>query len=276
MRKYLLIGLLLAMSAGCAGTPEVRAGQLIDMEIVSRGGAALPTYSHRGRIWVSGNPGERYAVRLTNRSSARVLAVLSVDGVNAVSGETASAQQAGYVLEPWASAEIRGWRKSLDDVAQFYFTSLSDSYAGRTGRPGNVGVIGVAVFREYQEPSLPLEMKRRSEVPAPATPKAEARGATSDAAREGEGGADAARSAKRSQPSSGERIGTGHGAREHSPTRYTDFRRASPSPAEVVQTYYDSHANLVARGIIPRSPYQGRPEPFPRDVPGPFVPDPRG
>jgi hypothetical protein len=43
-----------------------------------------------------------------------------------------------------------------------------------------------------------------------------------------------------------------------------------------VQMYYDSHANLLARGIIPRSPYQGRPEPFPRDVPGPFVPDPRG
>ena len=53
-----------------------------------------------------------------------------------------------YVLSPWSSAEIAGWRKNLNEVAAFYFTNLSDSYAGRTGRPLNVGVIGVAVYEE--------------------------------------------------------------------------------------------------------------------------------
>ena len=40
----------------------------------------------------------------------------------------------------------------LNEVAAFYFTQLPDSYAARTDRPDNVGVIGVAVFREYQPP----------------------------------------------------------------------------------------------------------------------------
>ena len=56
--------------------------------------------------------------------------------------------QDGYVLDPWGFTSIAGWRKSLDRVAAFYFTSLPDSYAARTGRPDNVGVIGLALFRE--------------------------------------------------------------------------------------------------------------------------------
>ena len=65
----------------------------------------------------------------------RILAVTSVDGVNAVSGETASPEQSGYVIDAWGSVEITGWRKSLDRTAAFYFTDLGDSYAARTGRP---------------------------------------------------------------------------------------------------------------------------------------------
>ena len=102
-------------------------------------------------------PGHRYGVRLTNTTGERVLVVLSVDGVNAVTGQTAHPSQAGYVLEPWQSTEITGWRKSYNDVAQFVFTALPDSYAARTGRPDNIGTIGVAVFREraYIRPMPP-------------------------------------------------------------------------------------------------------------------------
>src|SRR5206468_13111563 len=61
---------------------------------------------------------------------------------------TASTGQTGYVLGPWASADITGWRKSYAEAAAFYFTALPDSYAARTDRPDHVGVIGAAVFRE--------------------------------------------------------------------------------------------------------------------------------
>ena len=59
-----------------------------------------------------------------------------------------------------AGVEIDGWRKSMDEVAAFYFTALPDSYAARTGRPDNVGVIGVALFRE--EPVFAPVLERES------------------------------------------------------------------------------------------------------------------
>lgn len=255
MRKLLAL-LALPILSGCASVAD--AGRLAEVEIVSRAsGQKLETWRHGGRLYVAGTPGERYAVRLANRSGGRLLTVLSVDGVNAVTGETAAARQSGYVLGPRQSAEIRGWRKSLDDVAAFYFTALPDAYAARTGRPDNVGVIGVAVFREFveprQEPSMPEALSKQ----APAAPRA-AETMAGNAAGEARAKQEA------------ERLGTGHGERLNDPTRYTNFRRAGEAPAEVLTIHYDSRENLMARGIIPRVPRQGHPQPFP----GGFVPDP--
>lgn len=69
------------------------------------------------------------------------------------------------------------------------------------------------------------------------------------------------------------KLGTGHGEREYSPTRHTEFVRDSDSPDEIITIYYDSRINLVARGIIP-SPRYAEPTPFPANAG--FVPDPRG
>lgn len=81
-----------------------------------------------------------------------LLAVVSVDGVNVIAGQSADPSQSGYVVSSRASIDIQGWRRSLSQTAAFYFTSLPDSYAARTGRPEHVGVIGVAVFRKRQAP----------------------------------------------------------------------------------------------------------------------------
>ena len=150
------------------------------MQIVDRSrGEQLSTWRHRGASYVAGRPGDRYAVRLTNRSSGRVLVVLSVDGVNAVSGETAAVGQTGYVLAPYQSAEITGWRKSYSEAAAFYFTALPDSYAARTDRPDNVGVIGAAVFRER----VPEPVTRWFE-PAPSLARESAASGRIDAERQ--------------------------------------------------------------------------------------------
>src|SRR3954451_13478599 len=103
------------------------------------------------------------------------MTVLSVDGVNAITGESADTYQSGYVLEGYQSTEVDGWRKNMQEVAQFNFTALSDSYAAKTGRPNNVGVIGVAVFREKQRP-LPIERERDDKISQaqPLPPPAEA------------------------------------------------------------------------------------------------------
>lgn len=244
----------LALLAACSASP---AAVLLDVGVTDRdSGRRLETYSHRGRLYVVGTPGKRYAVSLRNRSGGRLLAVLSVDGVNAVSGETASPAQTGYVLAPGQAAEVAGWRKSRDEVAAFYFTRLPDSYAARTDRPDNVGVIGIAVFRESEPPR-----------PATAPPLAREKQAADAASR-----ADAAGSPRAEAAPAESRLGTGHGERLSAPAEYTDFIRASERPAEMLAIYYDSRANLIARGIIPAAPRAPLPDPFPAG----FVPDPRG
>ncbi|EFK95559.1 conserved hypothetical protein, secreted [sediment metagenome] len=68
-----------------------RADALARVDVYDRSaGEALPVYRHHGRRYVEGQPGNEYAVRIRNCTDRRLLAVLSVDGVNAVTGATAS------------------------------------------------------------------------------------------------------------------------------------------------------------------------------------------
>ncbi|HET9033367.1 MAG TPA: hypothetical protein VFN25_10730 [Dokdonella sp.] len=256
------------------------AGNLLDLSVVDRDtGNTLQTYVRDGKLYVPGAPGHRYAVRLSNRTGGRVLAVLSVDGVNAVSGETAGTNQSGYVLDAWESTEINGWRKSLNEIAQFNFTSLPNSYAALTGRPANVGVIGVAVFTERNDRWIARQRIQRAPPPAPSSrPWAKDSDSRDQAA--GESFAEAEKSsanearADAASPRSmakRERLGTGHGDREYSQVGTTRFERASIQPAETLAIWYDSYRNLAARGIIPRRPIASRqPNPFPNS----FVADP--
>jgi hypothetical protein len=249
-----------AAAALAVGLPlSALAGVPVEVEIRDRAsGEILPVYRHDGEHYVVGEPGREYEIRLMNRGYGRVLAVTSVDGVNVITGKTASPSQSGYVLDPWGSIEIDGWRKSMDEVAAFYFTALPDSYAARTGRPDNVGVIGVALFRERV-----YAMLLESGFVAGAAPSAPA--AAQSAERKASGAL--------SDRAEDDRLGTGHGRRLDSAVVYTDFERASEEPAEVIRVFYDSRRNLVARGIIPQPWYRmarRQPDPFPHG----FVPDP--
>jgi hypothetical protein len=222
-------------------------------------------------MYVAGTPGERYAVYVANRTRARLMTVVSVDGINAVTGETASADQNGYVLAAHQSFEIAGWRKSTSEVAAFYFTQLPDSYAARTDRPDNVGVIGVAVFCEYQPPR-PAVLPRPQPYPRSDAGAREAESSVADAAGGPAASAPAENAAGERALRRQEKIGTGHGERERSDVVYTQFRRATSSPSETIAIHYDTRANLVARGIIRGIAPVSAPNPFPA---GRFVPDPR-
>jgi len=256
-----------ALLAACA-TQAAAVGSLADITVFDRSeGRQLPVYWHEGRAWVAGKPGNEYAVRIRNRGREDVLAVVSVDGVNAVSGETASPQQSGYVLSPWRQFELTGWRRNLGQTAAFYFTPLPDSYAARTGRPDNVGVIGVALFRKKAPPPPPPAEIAPQSRHSPSAPAASSgAGARAEAHAESRQDAQPMREQMRDQ-----KLGTGHGRTEVSHARYVGFERASAYPAETVSIHYDSHQNLVARGVIPRS-VPVRPA-LPRPFPG-FVPDP--
>ena len=237
----LLSGLLLAL-------PAFAAGNLADVQVLDRStGRTLPVYESGGRWFVVGTPGNEYQVSVRNRSSGDLLAVVSVDGVNAVSGETAAQWQSGYVIDRGRSLSIQGWRKSLQKVAAFHFTDLGNSYAARTGRPDNVGVIGVALFRRKPEPVANLVEPRER----------------ADAAR-----AASELEAKRAPSAPAKSLGTGHGRIETSAARYVEFERESDAPSELIAIHYDTYANLVARGVIREE--RRWPSPFP----GGFVADP--
>ena len=225
----------------CAGTVHAH-GRLVDLSVYDRTeGRRLPVYWHDGGAYIVGKPGNEYQVSVRNRSPEDLLSVVSVDGVNVITGETANRAQTGYVLGAGQAYEILGWRKSLAETAAFYFTALADSYAARTGRPDNVGAIGIAIFRKKAPPV--------AIAPAPAIARREAN-------------ADVAAGARAQEES---RLGTGHGRRETSPVREVAFERASSTPAEMITLYYDSYRNLVARGVIRESqpPIAPLPQPFP-------------
>src|SRR5688572_20410804 len=121
-------------------------GGLADVSVYDRTeGRRLPVHWHEGRAYVAGKPGNEYRVTLRNRLHEDLLAVVSVDGVNVITGQTAHPSQSGYVLAAQATMDIQGWRRSLSQTAAFYFTALPDSYAARTGRPHDLGAIGVAL-----------------------------------------------------------------------------------------------------------------------------------
>ena len=274
--KKITAAIVLCAAAGAAQA----VGRLADISVYDRAEhRTLPVYRHEGRYYVVGKPGNEYQVRVRNRTGGEILTVVSVDGVNAVSGETAGWDQTGYVLGAHQAYDIRGWRKSTDRIAAFFFTDHQNSYAARTGRPDNVGVIGVAVFRKRPEPRIDFPHPRqeppsswlREDSPFPADLDAGGSAGLGDsrsAEAMGPQRRDSAPQAMRRSPS----LGTGHGRSEASHVTYTAFERATAAPEDVIAIHYDTHANLAAMGVIRGAPPRvAVPTPFP----GQFVPDPR-
>ena len=272
-RRTVLAAAAAAMGLAVVGSSEAAGPELVDLQVIDREtGEPARVWRHGGRLFVAGRPGALYSLRVTNNTPGRVLAVMSVDGVNILTGQTAGYNQRGYVFGPYETYDVSGWRKSDSQVAAFTFAPLSRSYAARTGRPNDVGVIGVAVFEErvYHPPVAAV---------SPALPR------SYESADQVEGlvvqGSPAApppptvSTAPSAQARRSERLGTAHGQREWSQVTTVPFERATSYPRFIRQIEYDSHDNLVARGVIPRyrpRPTPPHPRPFPQD--NGYVPDP--
>jgi hypothetical protein len=290
----------LAVVLVCSALQAQAIGRLADVTVIDRNtGATLPVYFNKGEYWVAGAPGARYAIAIRNKMGERVMAVTSVDGINVVNGATAAWGQTGYVFGAYYNYQITGWRKSDSEVAAFEFAAASDSYAERTGRPNQVGVIGVAVFKErLPEPiALPTPMPYRQErefkesradnaaspppaLAALAAPQKSMGAAAPGTATPAEAMAERSRAADTTTAQSYARptmpspkLGTGHGQREDSYVSKTNFERLQSQPSEVITIRYDSRENLIAAGVIFERP--GRtPNPFPNSDSLSYVPDP--
>lgn len=108
--------------------------------------------------YIEGRRGSTYTLDYTNPTPNRVLIVPSVDGLSVMDGKPASDQSRGYVVSPYGSISIPGWRIDGGKVAQFEFRPASDrdspTYVDQLKDAGfavdatNKGVIGLMVFNE--------------------------------------------------------------------------------------------------------------------------------
>lgn len=277
------LGLSLA-AAACAsptwGYPEV-SGRMagVSVEVEGQRAALFPDPRGTGRYYLEAREGARYEILLQNRTRERLGVAVTVDGLNAISGERAAGGDRMYILDPWGSTTIRGWRTSLSDVRRFTFVDERGSYAARSGKAnGKMGWIEVKVYRERRHArTYPLmrepEPWVRRDSP-PTEDKDEARAAPSpapapyadDAARE-----ESAPSKLQDRPEAGTASGradapgverrrafpgTGWGARTDDPVTVVSFEPEATA-AECLTLRYEYAPTLRALGI-PAWPEPGR------------------
>jgi hypothetical protein len=121
---------------------------VVTVRLVDAGGSPLPTFATGTDNLAQGEVGERYMIELVNQSSNRFEAVVTVDGLDVMDGRSGALSKRGYLLQPFATVDIDGFRQSMNEVAAFRFGSVRGSYAAQKGNDRNVGVIGVALFSE--------------------------------------------------------------------------------------------------------------------------------
>ena len=142
-----LIGASQAPAHGLTEAPATLVA--VSVQIDDRQAPLYPAPDGSGRYYLEARAGGRYSVVLSNRSGERVGVVLTVDGLNAISGERDKGRGRMYVLDPWQGTSVQGWRTSLQEVRQFTFIDERRSYATRTGQANEkMGWIEVAVYRE--------------------------------------------------------------------------------------------------------------------------------
>jgi len=217
-------------------------------------GRPINKYYKDDQIFVEGRKGSNYTIKYQNLTAVRKKIVITVDGINIITGKEDFSQ--GYVVSPYGTVEIPGWRKDNKNVANFVFSSVPRSYNQRTDRHDvdNVGVIGCIVFDEVYVPQnwQPLTW------------------IANDINTFGSynlcgsflGGA----------PVESQSVGTGYGDNQKFQTIDVDYKFNSFETNKHV-IYYDDVDGLRRRGVeIHRERSNNRPDPFPGYISG--VPKP--
>ena len=214
--------------------------QLYEMTVRPKGRTPADEYHHRGETWIEGRYNSWYQIELANHTNCRVLAVLSVDGLSVMDGESASYDSPGFVLDPWGKTQVPGWLMNSDQAAQFVFSSVGKSYAHNMNKGGNPGVIGVAWFPERVNITKSAFVAQSAHLlnttgnnPWDNLPRSISHVANSIT----------------TACAQGSNMGTAWGDSVQFATHNTQFVRASNTPAAVLVLRYDSADNLQAMGI---------------------------
>lgn len=113
-------------------------------------GKPVQEFNHDGEIYIEGRVGTEYEIELKNNSWSRKMFVVSVDGLNIITGEPSSSyDKVGYIIGGLQNTQIKGFRVNTKDVASFKFVDKNSSYSKEiTGSSNNCGVIGLKVYDE--------------------------------------------------------------------------------------------------------------------------------
>ncbi len=236
------------LNGGFANLGEISQSSPVDIQLEDASGRPLSVFAHQGERFFMGEVGERYAIRLVNRGDRRMEAVVTVDGRDVISGELGSFEQRGYIVPAHGSVLVEGFRRSLDQVASFRFSTPERSYTSLKGSPQHVGVIGLAVFEEAPRPQAldgwgaGTRFESDSAAELPANPRSMTPSPAGRSASERRWGAEPKRRSAE--------LGTGWGENRASRVDRQSFTRQNPSrPDAVLSVRYDSRAGLQARGI---------------------------
>ena len=250
----------------------------VEVRVAGRAAPLFLAANRPDRWYLEARQGAKYEIEVKNRTGRRIGFVLAVDGLNAINGVTSAnaAHEPMYVLDPYASATIKGWRKDLRNVSRFVFVDERRSYAERTGQAnGDLGWIRVTAFHEERprygdairwrkdgpetegddarggrdewHAGEAKELERAAPEPQAAAPEA-GRRATNGMGEQGAG--DLAAPAPAREPLAESNPGTGWGPNQHDRVRTVEFEPQRHPAAQVILRY-EYRPALTALGILP-------------------------
>ncbi|MFA6042166.1 MAG: hypothetical protein WCV85_00720 [Patescibacteria group bacterium] len=213
-------------------------GGSVSLSVVVHGKEVREIF-HEEKMFIEAHLGSRFSLRISNNSPKRVLAVITVDGLSVMDGKVGKFDSSGYVLSPWSSHDIPGWRLSDAAVAKFFFGTLDQAYATQMDAPTNIGVIGCAVFNEPDRTAFrPHVLYSKGRDSAPQTFGA------FNSSLEGQGTG----------------VGFGEEATHH--VGRTTFNKLL-EPSAIFAIYYDTREKLIQKGVPVDKPTVAVANPFP-------------
>lgn len=238
--RYVIILLVAAVVLFSTVPAFSHGGGSVNIEVVSDNWGLMSLIPYRTlekdgtrviKKYLEAKRGENYSILIRNNLQQRIGVVIAVDGRNIITGRKSSLKSSEmmYIVGPYSSSKLEGWRTDNETVHRFYFTDVKDSYSLRTFEDTSaMGVIAVAIFLERQRPAVLYDEQALNGKTAPAP------------------GA-AARSKMKKQES--DAAGTGFGDESYSPVVKVEFEPEGV-PYEKFLIKYEWREMLCRKGIL--------------------------
>lgn len=240
-------------------------------------GRAVTEVNHNGSTYIEGRNGSDYELHFSNRFSTRIMVVPSVDGLNVIDGNLCGTESPGYLVEPFGSIVIPGWKVDGNTAAKFQFrpTGGPHRYSTYTEAMGqsqeNQGVIGFLVFKEKSVSTNFYTSWTSNNYPDPFfVPSGPTYGAPDGYSS---AGGSSVRSASVNSTCdsynvsySASEVGTGFGDATNFNTHTVEFEKESAFPNATLVMYYDNLKGLTKRGVPVdrfKRTFTEEPNPFP-------------